>query len=169
MSKHETIVDLLPHYRALINYCNKLTGNLWDGEDLLQETVIKTLRYMELNPHSEITKSFLFKVANHAWIDHVRKRKGSVPLESGHEQSFETVQIEEVYDAMERLVRTLPLKQACILLLIDVFQFTAREASEILGDMKEGAVKRPLDGLEQSLHTIPRCRNPRRMKNDPRC
>jgi hypothetical protein len=35
---------LAPHRPALHRYCVRLTGNLWDGEDLLQDTVVRRRR-----------------------------------------------------------------------------------------------------------------------------
>ncbi len=73
VSAYETLVT--PHLDDLRKYCMYLTKNKWDGEDLFQETFLKSLLFfMHTEPYLEV-KPFLLRVARNLWIDDCRKRK----------------------------------------------------------------------------------------------
>ncbi|MFD1738058.1 sigma-70 family RNA polymerase sigma factor [Bacillus salitolerans] len=133
---------VIPFRPELWRYCYRITGSPWDAEDLVQETLIKAFSslaqlWQPINP-----KGYLFKIASNTWIDQCRKMKGKM---DSIEMTSEPVYVEE-YDsfaiegAMEHLVIHLPPRQRVVLLLIDVFQFKAKEVGAIIGTT-EGAVK----------------------------
>ena len=60
------------------------------GQDLVQDTFMKTWRYLASNGKIDVMKSFLYHVLNNLIIDEYRKRKASsldVLLERGYEPS----------------------------------------------------------------------------------
>lgn len=60
------------------------------GEDLVQETFIKTWRYLVKGGKIDVMKSFLYHILNNLIIDQYRKRKTSsldMLLEKGYEPS----------------------------------------------------------------------------------
>jgi len=66
---------LAPHLDDLKRYCLFLTRSKWDGEDLLQDTLLKSLAFfLHTEPYLDI-KPFLFRVAKNLWIDACRKKK----------------------------------------------------------------------------------------------
>lgn len=65
----------LPYVPELRRYCMKLAGSAWDGEDLLQETMIKAQRRFRRGPERELTKPYLYRIAANAWFDICRRRK----------------------------------------------------------------------------------------------
>ena len=62
------------HLDRLYGYCLRLTGNLPDAEDLVQETLLHGMRaYDDLRDPAR-AKSWLFAIATNAWRDLVRSR-----------------------------------------------------------------------------------------------
>lgn len=81
------------------------------GEDLVQETFMKTWKYLVKGGKIEIMKAFLYHVLNHLIVDEYRKRKTmslDVLLEKGYEPGK---------DYSERLFNMLDGKAAVILIL----------------------------------------------------
>lgn len=131
---------------ALWQYCRSLAGASWEADDLAQETWMKVWRIsLEKGSSFSVNKSYLYRIANHLWIDRHRKNKAvadsysagpSVPVE----MQENTVDTESLWMAMETIVNRLPVNQRITLLLIDVFRYTAAETAEMLSTT-EGAVK----------------------------
>lgn len=87
------------------------TQNREMGEDLVQETFMKTWKYLVKGGKIEIMKAFLYHVLNHLIVDEYRKRKTmslDVLLEKGYEPGK---------DYSERLFNILDGKTATILIL----------------------------------------------------
>ncbi|TVX96701.1 RNA polymerase sigma factor [Cohnella terricola] len=148
-----------PFQRELWNYCRKITGNPWDGEDLFQDTVLKMFTSLSALSHREHPihpRAFLFRVATNHWIDTCRKRKGKMEEWSDHlvTKSSEDVSIAlEIQGAFETLLTHLPPKQTVVLVLMDAFQFTANEAAEVIGTT-EGAVNAALFRARSRLRQL---------------
>lgn len=140
-------------YQAdLSRYCKMLAGTPWDGEDLFQETLMKAYNADKLLNEHPAPKAYLFRVATNAWIDHCRKNKMPVDTYENTDRfiSFESEAKFEVREAMEALVHRLPPRQIAIVLLVDVFGFTARLAAEMM-ETTEGAVKALLYRARKTL------------------
>lgn len=71
------ISKIIPYYNELQKYCYILTGTKWDGEDLLQETIIKVLNKFPIDKRdmNNISKAYLFRISTNTWIDQCRKKK----------------------------------------------------------------------------------------------
>jgi RNA polymerase sigma factor (sigma-70 family) len=118
----------------LWNYCKYVTGSPWDGEDLYQETMIKSFGLLPQR-WSEITdkKYYLFKVATNTWLDQCRKLKREIgTLDDLPEPSFDfsnRLLLEEILISLES---NLTIKQTAAFLLLDIFQFSADEVAGIV-------------------------------------
>jgi len=69
-------VDLLVPFRPdLHRYCRALTGDLWDAEDLVQETVLRGFAVLG-QVHQTIAnpRGYLVRIATRLWIDGARRR-----------------------------------------------------------------------------------------------
>src|SRR5262249_47793102 len=69
------VVDqLAPDRPALHAYCCRLTGNVWDGEDLAQDTLIRVFSLLgRTDATLEHPKAYLIRTAANLWIDRVRR------------------------------------------------------------------------------------------------
>ena len=78
-------LDLLAPIRpALHAYCLRLTHNLWDAEDLVQDTLLRAFGTMgRLHDPVANPRSYLLRSATNAWIDRLRHRdvQAAVPAE----------------------------------------------------------------------------------------
>jgi RNA polymerase sigma factor (sigma-70 family) len=131
-NEFEEIVSI--YSSDLWNFCKYVTGSAWDGEDLYQETMIKSFSLLTYR-WSEITdkKYYLFRMATNTWLDQCRKLKREVgTLEESIEptQDFsDTLVLEEILITLES---NLTPKQTAAFLLLDIFQFTAEEVAGIV-------------------------------------
>jgi RNA polymerase sigma factor (sigma-70 family) len=143
----------------IYQYSLHITGNRWDAEDLTQETLIKLLEALKVNPERPVTKAFLYRIAKNTWIDSRRGRKIVTeqwnPMDEAGTEDYSLSSRE----LLEQLSERLPPVTAVILLLMEVFDFTAKETAEIVR-MKESAVqvsigraRRKLKKLAQDSYT----------------
>lgn len=156
------ISKIIPYYNELQKYCYILTGTKWDGEDLLQETIIKVLNKFPIDKRdmNNISKAYLFRISTNTWIDQCRKKKIVIEdFDENKHSSEEDIFPSNVIDAIERLLHYLKPKSAVIVLLIDVFQFTIKETTNMLGDTNEGAVKTALRRARVKLANLKKEKN----------
>jgi RNA polymerase sigma-70 factor (ECF subfamily) len=143
-----------PHRPALWQFCLRLTGSPWDAEDLVQETMLRAFARLSnfWQPLAD-TRAYLFRIASNTWIDGLRR--GAVALDALDEareivDGADPSLAAEVSEALSRLVVLLPPRQRVIVLLADVFDFTAREIGGMIG-ATEGAVRAALHRARETL------------------
>ncbi|WP_435168834.1 RNA polymerase sigma factor [Paenibacillus glycanilyticus] len=155
-SGYETFaVMTLPLQGDLRRYCLAKAGSAWDADDLLQESLIKAYRWHLRFPDRELTKPFLFRIASNSWIDICRSRK--LQPQTGQLEAYQIPSYDEwsgwdVREALELLSDRLEPRQAVLVLLIDVFHFTAKETGQLFGQ-SEGSVKAALKRARTRLKT----------------
>lgn len=115
---------------SLYRFCLKQTGSPWAAEDLVQETLTKVYSLKKSDPEREFTISFLCKVAKNLFIDELRKKK----VVTGFRE--ELYQFEEDFvtseGLVEELMMKLPIRQAVLITLKDVFNYRSQEIAEML-------------------------------------
>lgn len=143
-----------PHRPALWSFCLRLTGSPWDAEDLVQETMLRAFARLSnfWQPIAD-ARAYLFRIASNTWIDGLRR--GAVALDSLDETAEIAADADsslaaDVSDALERLVALLPPRQRVVVLLAEVFGFTAREIGAMIG-ATEGAVRAALHRARETL------------------
>lgn len=144
------------HRPALWRYCLGLTGNPWDAEDLVQDTLVRALGRIGGVWQEVPAKAYLFRIATNLWIDcHRRCERRPAQVEFADEARAvaEAVPI-DIEEAMLLLVVRLPVRQRIVLLLHDVFGFTSTETAGMVGST-EGAVKAALHRARATLrHSV---------------
>ncbi|WP_152655657.1 sigma-70 family RNA polymerase sigma factor [Oceanobacillus sp. CFH 90083] len=148
-------LHIIEEYRSdLWRYCRYLTGSPWDAEDLVQETLMKAFASLGQIWQPLIPKNYLFRIATNTWLNQQRKNKFITDEFMEEIAEGETLPAAfEVTEAIETLVQHLPLRQVVIVLLVDVFHFTARETAEMI-ITSEGAVKSALHRARAKLKKI---------------
>ena len=142
-------VDRLAEYRpALHAYCRRLTGNVWDGEDLVQDTLVRVFSLLgKTDPKLENPKAYLIRTATNLWIDRVRRsaREHAV-LELEHAQLAPAPphEIIDARPAAQLLFETLHPQERAALLMKDVFELSLKETAAML-NTSVGAVKSALN------------------------
>ncbi|MDP5276452.1 RNA polymerase sigma factor [Chengkuizengella axinellae] len=134
-SQFEDFIHL--HVSALRVYCNKLTASKEDGEDLYQTTLEKA--YRSFHEEIELNRAYLFRIAKNTWIDGFRKKTvQQMPLIDEYPSNH--IHPLNIREAFEILADHLSVRQTVLLLMIDIFGFTAKETAAHI-DSTEGAVK----------------------------
>jgi RNA polymerase sigma factor (sigma-70 family) len=153
----ERFTALVAPYRSALEwYCRSIAGSSWEADDLVQDTWLKAFAMFKREPYrDDMSKAYLFRIASNTWID--RGRKSRFPIDSyDSKEEFiapQNTDPAEIKDAIETLVAYLPERQRAIVLLVDVFQFTASEVSQMIG-MTEGAVKAGLHRARSKLKSL---------------
>ncbi|MCK8490179.1 RNA polymerase sigma factor [Paenibacillus sp. MBLB2552] len=134
------------HNTELRNYCRSLAGSAWEGDDLAQDTWLKIWSAtLGKGDDVQITRTYLYRTAQHAWIDRNRRKRlkaDSLPVDELL-QAPGQIDSADVWAAMETLVSELSPLQRTALLLMDILQYTAVEAAQLI-QSTEGAVKAAL-------------------------
>lgn len=146
----QTYLALLDPIRpSLHRYCRRLTGDIWDTEDLVQDTLLRgfallgSVQYQIENP-----QAYLLRIATNLWIDRQRRAGREATLLADEARTAEGVpatqeQTARVRDAGALLLQRLGPQERAAVLLKDVFDMTLEETAEILGTTT-GAVKTAL-------------------------
>jgi len=155
----------LPHIEEIQRYCIYLAGSKWEAEDLMQETMLRIYKAIKQEPDRSISKAFVRRVVKNAWIDiHRKKQFVSIPYEETQQESS-TLQREyfpinhsaddqiSIRESFELLYDSLTIRQMVLILLVDIFQFTARETAQLIHS-SEGAVKEGVKRARKRLHQL---------------
>ena len=139
-------------------YCRRLTGDVWDAEDLVQDTLARgfaTLSQLMHPPQQQ--RAYLLRIATNLWIDTVRRRATERRVLATHERegSASTARPDaftndDLRAAAERLIEALAPQERAAVLLKEVFDMTNAESAQVLGT-SEGAVKSALHRARERL------------------
>ncbi|HTU43903.1 MAG TPA: sigma-70 family RNA polymerase sigma factor [Bryobacteraceae bacterium] len=147
----ETVTQLRP---ALHRYCTRMTGNVMDGEDVVQEALFEAYRKLDQFDESRPLKPWLFRIAHNRCIDFLRRRGVRDEAETLAAVP-EAIQATEpvalgIGRAVEHLVLTLPPKERACVLLKDVLDYSLEEIAELV-DSTVGGVKAALNRARTKL------------------
>lgn len=140
---------LVPFRPDLHRYCRKLTGDIWDAEDLVQDTLLKgfvALGRMQ-GPVPNV-KGYLVRIATNLWIDAHRRRVTAADVLASEAVTAAPAQTRPgdpagVRNAAAQLMETLAPQERAALVLKDVFDMSLKEIAETLSTT-ENAVKAAL-------------------------
>lgn len=150
-------VDLLEPIRSdLYRYCRRLTGNVWDAEDLVQDTLVRAFATLGKTDRGvSHPRAYLLRTATHAWIDALRRRDREVTTDLDEVSSAASaVGAGEVRDAAAALLQRLSPRERAALILKEVFQLSVAETAEVL-QTTPGAVKSALHRARGQLEQGP--------------
>jgi RNA polymerase sigma-70 factor (ECF subfamily) len=141
-------VDLLAPLRpALHGYCRRLTGNLWDAEDLVQDTLLRAFGTLGSTfSRVDNPRAYLLRTATNVWIDTVRRRgseatalAGQAALESDHATQAPGA----VRDVGTLVLHRLAPQERAAVVLKELFDYSLEEIAGVLATTV-GAVKAAL-------------------------
>jgi len=148
------LVRLIPRLRQ---FALALTGSRADGDDLVQDVLERALKRLDQWRAGTRLDSWLFRIAQNAWIDQVRSRRarGRVVTEDpdadapgidGAAAMSATLTLSKAL----RVLASLPEEQRVVVALVQIDGYSYREASEILG-VPEGTVTSRLSRARATL------------------
>lgn len=131
-----------PLLHVLRTHCCYVARSTWDGEDLMQDVLIRLYKRWHQN-HMPVSKSYALRAATNAWVDRLRKRKPEEQLtDQIHEQEKTHHSSEALDEAVSRLLAC-TAKQRLVFLLVEAFDFSINETASLLGET-EGSIKASL-------------------------
>lgn len=131
-SRYESLV--VPHLNDLRTYCVCLTRSNWDGEDLMQETLLRTYVYFLSHTPADDLRAFLRRVARNVWIDQCRMQRRRRNLAPAAARSWHSdSDYAEVLGLVEWLSERLPSRNVRVWLLAEYFGYAMQEIAEDMG------------------------------------
>jgi RNA polymerase sigma factor (sigma-70 family) len=108
---HRYIDFFAPFRPELYRYCRRLSGNAWDAEDLVQETMLNGFGVLGRVKSVASPRGYLVRIATNLWLDAVRRRQAgarAAERERGEQQTRQTsADPLEVRDAAVALMQSL--------------------------------------------------------------
>ena len=143
-------LDAVEDVRAPLHaFGMKLTGNVWDAEDLVQEALLRGFGMIgrgDLHGAGSPVanaRAYLFRVATHLFIDAQRRRARQRAILAEPQPEPAAAGPQDVREAGERLFAAAPPQARAAVLLKDVFGFSLEETADLLRTTT-GAVKSAL-------------------------
>ncbi len=125
--------------RPLSAYLGKMVGSPSEGDDLLQETLIRIARALPKFEGRSSVKTWAFRIANHVAIDHIRKTKKAQFVEfderddPAEPDEDDKLVIGEMNDCIRGVINSLPPEYRSVIVLYNLERHSVDEISEITG------------------------------------
>lgn len=135
--------EVAPLRDPLYKYCRRLTADVWEAEDLLQETFVRAFsRAADSHQPIERPLAWLVRIATNAYIDS-RRRPAPLPVLAPDTALPDPADPAEVRDALAEMATLLAPQERAALVLKDVFDMPLAEIAAMIGT-SVGAVKSAL-------------------------
>jgi RNA polymerase sigma-70 factor (ECF subfamily) len=143
----------------LHRYCRRLTGDIWDAEDLVQETLTRAFsRAADSFDRIDKVLPWLIRIATNAYIDAWRRPRPAL-VEVPDTAAPGGADPLEVRDALGDLATLLAPQERAAVVLKDVFDYPLADIARILGTTV-GAVKAALHRGRERLGAPAAARRP---------
>jgi RNA polymerase sigma-70 factor, ECF subfamily len=132
----------------LHRYCSRMVGSVIDGEDVLQDALIKAVESHAIAGAIGNPEGWLFRIAHNTALDFLRRRNRQQALRSGEEVDMiadpaDAVLSRQIASASLRTFMRLPVAQRASVILMDVLGCSLTEICEVM-DFSLPAVKAAL-------------------------
>lgn len=133
----------------LHRYCARMTGSVIDGEDVLQEALVKAIEAFAAASPINNPEGWLFRIAHNTALDHLRARARADRLisEGDPDMAADTVNPiadREIVGASLRSFMRLPAQQRSSVILMDVLGYSLDEIG--------GITAMTMPGIKAALH-----------------
>ncbi len=116
----------------LHRYCARMTGSVIDGEDVVQEALVKALEAFTAPGAIDRPESWLFRIAHNAALDFLRRRSRREMNRADQDPEMmanptETVPSREIAATSLRTFMRLPVAQRSSVILMDVLGYSLED------------------------------------------
>jgi RNA polymerase sigma-70 factor (ECF subfamily) len=151
-------LDLLAPLRPeLHRYCTRLAGNVWDGEDLAQDALVRVFSMLgKIDADLENPRAYLIRTATNIWIDRMRRhaREAAALVLEAVEPGIEEPQAPaDAKPAVDAMFRKLHPQERAAIVMKDVLDLSLEESAALL-KTSTGAVKAALNRARGRLAEI---------------
>jgi RNA polymerase sigma-70 factor (ECF subfamily) len=131
-------IDLDRLRPMLHRYCTRMVGSALDGEDIVQEALLRALESGVPDLPIENPEGWLFRIAHNVALDFLRRRarRAETHSEDDVELIVHPVDEQARREAAAATLPTfmqMPASQRSVVILFDVLEYSAEEVGEILG------------------------------------
>src|ERR1700710_866641 len=121
----------------LHRYCARMVGSVIDGEDVLQDALIKAVEAFPAAGQLGNPEGWLFRIAHNTALDFLRRRNRQEALRSGEEVEMiadpaDKVESRQAAAASLRTFMRLPVAQRSSVILMDVLGYSLQEICEVM-------------------------------------
>jgi RNA polymerase sigma-70 factor (ECF subfamily) len=139
------LADLRP---KLHRYCARMVGSVIDGEDVVQDALVKVVESFAMAGPIGNPEGWLFRIAHNTALDFLRRRNRRQAVGSDQEVDMiadpaNTVESRQAAAASLRTLMRLPVAQRSSVILMDVLGCSLQEICEVM-DFSLPAVKAAL-------------------------
>jgi RNA polymerase sigma-70 factor (ECF subfamily) len=133
----------------LHRYCARMTGSVIDGEDVVQEAIVKAIEALSTAGPIAHPEGWLFRIAHNAALDFLRRRARQ---DARHSDEDPDMVVDPASSADDRQIAAaslhtfmrLPVAQRSCVILMDVLGYSLQEIGEVI-DSTIPAVKAALN------------------------
>ena len=160
---------VVPQIEALKNFALKMTNNLDEGDDLLQDTLLKAFRFFDKFEKGTNAKAWLFQIMKNSFINNYRKTNRqphkvdyedvqnfyeNIKSEDVKTQHYESDAFSDVLDdEIANALSILPDDFRTIVFLSDIEGYTYEEIAEFM-DCPIGTVRSRLHRARKMLYSL---------------
>ncbi|HEY1748748.1 MAG TPA: sigma-70 family RNA polymerase sigma factor [Xanthobacteraceae bacterium] len=122
----------------LHRYCARMTGSVFDGEDVVQDAMMKAINAFPKAGLIADLDGWLFRIAHNAALDFLRRRRRYEAIHSDEELDMIATLVNPISDrqaaaASLRTFMRLPVAQRSCVILMDVLGHSLDEISQVTG------------------------------------
>jgi RNA polymerase sigma-70 factor (ECF subfamily) len=142
----------------LHRYCARMTGSVIDGEDVLQDALIKAVEAFPSARPLNNPEGWLFRIAHNTALDFLRRRARQEAIHSAEEvemiaDQLDAVTSRQIASASLRTFMRLPVAQRASVILMDVLGCSLQEVCDVM-DFSLPAVKAALHRGRTQLRAL---------------
>jgi len=133
------VEQLFGEFRPRLHrYCARMTGSVIDGEDVVQETLLKAMEVAQASEPIANPEGWLFRIAHHAALDFLRRRSREEARHANEDLDMiaaarNPVEERQIAAASLGTFMRLPASQRSTVILSDVLGHSLQEICEIVG------------------------------------
>ena len=122
----------------LHRYCARMTGSVIDGEDVVQDALVKAIEALPRTGSIENPEGWLFRIAHNVALDYLRRRTRQAAAHAHEDMDMiadpaDPVRDHQIAAASLRTFMRLPAAQRGIVILTDVLGYSPQEVSDVMG------------------------------------
>ncbi|WP_444839155.1 sigma-70 family RNA polymerase sigma factor [Bradyrhizobium sp.] len=142
----------------LHRYCARMVGSVIDGEDVLQDALVKAVEVFSAAGPLQHPEGWLFKIAHNTALDFLRRKRRQAAIFVGAEldmvaDELDAVTSRQIASASLRTFMRLPETQRACVILADVLGCSLQEVCDVM-DASLPAVKASLHRGRAKLREI---------------